>query len=355
MSHEKKIAVWLWIGCVLIAIMVNIGAITRLTGSGLSIVHWDVVTGVVPPLTHHQWEQAFKAYQQSPQYELMNEGMTLAGFQSIFWWEFTHRLLGRTIGMFFIFQLIFFYWKGWLNRSLIKKYVIIILWVGVVGAWGWYMVKSGLINQPWVSPYRLTVHLILALSLFSYTFWNAMTLWHSDSLPTNHNVPQNLKGLTLTILILFGIQIIYGGLMSGLHGALFFPTFPLMHGRLIPGDLFIISPFWKNFFENGNMVNAIHRTLPCIISILIVIYAKKGLHASRDKTFRFVIWLLIASVILQITLGALTVINSSVHIPVFFAAAHQFGALIMLTLLLIISWNIFKNRVTLHFNHPILK
>jgi len=346
MSHEKKIAVWLFLGCALIAIMVNIGAITRLTGSGLSIVHWDVVAGAIPPLTHQQWEQAFKAYQQSPQYELLNKGMTLSGFQSIFWWEFIHRLLGRTIGMFFIFQLLFFYWKGWLSRSLIKRYVIIILWVGVVGAWGWYMVKSGLINQPWVSPYRLTVHLILALSLFSYIFWNALTLWHSDRSPELGEAPQNLKRLTLIILVLFVIQIIYGGLMSGLHGALFFPTFPLMHGRLIPNDLFILSPFWKNFFENGNLVNAIHRTLPWILSVLVVILAVSGLRKFKDRKLRLSIWLLIDSPILQNTLGALTVINSTVHIPVFFAAAHQFGALIMLTLLLFIGWHMFKNHLS---------
>ncbi|HKI47030.1 MAG TPA: COX15/CtaA family protein [Balneolales bacterium] len=342
MTQKKKIAVWLWIGCGMIAIMVNIGAITRLTGSGLSIVHWDVVTGVIPPLTHHQWERAFRAYQQSPQYKLVNEGMTLSGFKAIFWWEFIHRLLGRTIGMYFIFQLIFFYWKGWLNKTLIRKYVAIILWVGVVGAWGWYMVKSGLINQPWVSPYRLTVHLILALSLFSYIFWNALTLWRTDDPSVENTIPVFLKRIMSALLILFGVQIIYGGLMSGLHGALFFPTFPLMHGRLIPGDLFIISPFWRNFFENGNLVNAIHRTLPWFIAILIFVFAIKGLKSFSSKSIRTATGLLVAAVVLQITLGALTVINSTVHIPVFFAAAHQFGALIMLTLLLFIGWHVLK-------------
>jgi len=338
MKNRKIIGIWLLIGCGIIATMMSIGAATRLTGSGLSIVKWDLVIGTVPPLTHQEWMKSFNEYKQSPQYKDVNKGMSLGAYKSIFWWEYFHRLLGRLIGIFFIGQLLYFYMKGMITRPIIKKYIYIITGLGIVGAWGWFMVKSGLINVPRVSPYRLAIHLLLAFSLYTFVLWTALNLilpHKEDNVPKEKR--EYFRKYSLVILTLLGIQILFGGLMSGLRASLFYPSFPLMNGHIIPDNMFALSPFWVNFFENQNFVNFVHRTLPYVIGILIIVFWWKGRKTFTSKRMIVAGNLLVIALFLQITLGALTVLNSIGNIPTGLGVMHQEGAVLLLTTMLFIS------------------
>lgn len=345
MKSDRFIAKWLLAGCVLIMAMVSIGAITRLTGSGLSIVEWNVVTGTVPPLNRAEWNKSFKEYKQSPQYKDVNSGMDLASFKSIFWWEYFHRLLGRFIGIFFIFQFVYFYYRKQLSRDMVKKYITIILGVGVVGAWGWFMVKSGLINVPRVSPYRLAIHLSLALTLLSFILWTALDLLYPQkSSDMKFESRITMKRLSTGVLVLLAFQIFFGGLMSGLRGAVTFHSFPLMDGRIIPLNMFFMKPFVVNFFENSNLVNFIHRTMPYVITILIFILWWKGHNDLKSTHLKIVINLLPLMVLVQITFGAVTVLNSYGTVPVFWGTIHQAGAEILLILVLIMTNQLQKQK-----------
>jgi cytochrome c oxidase assembly protein subunit 15 len=338
MKNRKVIAIWLLIGCGIIASMMSIGAATRLTGSGLSIVKWDLVVGVVPPLNNQEWMKSFNEYKQSPQYKDVNKGMSLSSYKSIFWWEYFHRLLGRFIGLFFIGQLFYFYFKNMIKNPMVKKYIYILIGLGIVGSWGWFMVKSGLINVPRVSPYRLAIHLLLAFSLYTYVFWTAIDLilpFKKDNIRERYQ--NKFRTYSLIILGLLGVQILFGGLMSGLRASLYYPSFPLMNGHFIPDNMLVLSPFWVNFFENQNLVNFIHRTLPYIIGILIILFWWRGRSVFTSKRLIIANNLLVLALLLQITLGAFTVIHSLGNIPVGLGVAHQGGAVILLTVMLFMS------------------
>jgi len=335
MEDKKNIGTWLLIGCGIIAVMMSIGAATRLTGSGLSIVKWNLVVGTVPPLNHKAWMKSFDAYKKSPQYKDVNKGMTLKAYQSIFWWEYFHRLLGRLIGFFFIGQLIYFYMKGMITKSIIKRYIYILVGLGIVGGWGWFMVKSGLNTVPRVRPYRLAIHLSLAFSLYTYILWQGLNLVTSSKSDNVKESQQNsIRKLSVVILSLLGIQIFFGGLMSGLRASLYYPSFPLMNGHFIPNNMFALSPFWINFFENQNFVNFVHRTLPYIIGILIIIFWWRGRKAFTSKRMSIARNLLIIALFLQITLGALTVLHSKGSIPTVLGVMHQEGAVLLFTTML---------------------
>lgn len=354
MENRKIVGIWLLIGCGIITIMMALGSATRLTGSGLSIVKWDLVSGIVPPLNHNEWVTLFNQYKHSPQYRDVNKGMSLSSYKSIFWWEYFHRLLGRFIGFFFIGQLLYFYFKGMIKKPMIKRYIYILIGLGIVGSWGWFMVKSGLINVPRVSPYRLAIHLFLAFSFYTFVFWTAMNMLLPNK---NDNIPDNqrdyFRKFSLILLILLGVQILYGGFMSGLRAAIYYPSFPLFNGRLIPANLFTLTPFWRNFIENQNFVNLVHRILPLIIGLLIIAFWWKGRKVFRSKRMNVANNLLVFALLLQITLGALTVVNSNKgFIPVDFGVLHQQGAVLLLTIMLFISHQLHKTKNILEAEIP---
>ncbi len=346
MSHQstalinpdhKAIAIWLLVCCAVIFGMIILGGVTRLTGSGLSMVEWAPIMGVFPPLNQAEWQETFLLYQQFPEYQLKNFNMSLGEFKSIFWFEYGHRLLGRSIGMIFLLPFLFFLFQGKIEKALTPKLITMFVLGGLQGLMGWYMVKSGLVNDPHVSQYRLTAHLGLAVVIYAYMFWVALGLLYPKFNHTE-NTSHRLLALSLIITGIVIITILSGGFVAGTRAGFAFNTFPLMDGRLIPVGLFELSPLWRNFFENIVTVQFDHRVLATLLFIIIPIFwfkAGKFTHKPEAQsllgTGRH---LLLAALILQITLGLSTLL---LVVPVALAAAHQAGAILLLTAALFVS------------------
>lgn len=340
MKRQKDIFLWLITGCVMIFIMVIIGGITRLTDSGLSIVEWKVIGGIIPPLNESEWNVKFEDYKKYPEYKKKypehkseKEGMKLEEFKTIFFWEYLHRFWGRLIGIVFIIPFLIFYFKKKLEGKILNQCIIIFILGGLQGLLGWLMVKSGLIDIPQVSHYRLAAHLILAFFLYSYILWVALGI----IIPKiNSSVKSEKVNLICKILIFFlTIQIIYGAFMSGLEAGFRFPTFPLMDGKFIPSDIFDKElPFYLNFFENSSMIQTIHRYLALFISILTIYFYIKLKSFKNIFLFRISSNLLIIILATQLLLGALTVLGFKQEVremPITLASLHQIFALLLLT------------------------
>ncbi len=337
-KQKQKLILWTLILCLMIAMMIVIGAVTRLTGSGLSIVEWKPLMGAIPPLTTTDWLEVFNKYQNSPQYQLVNQGMSLSEFQWIFFWEYFHRLLGRLMGVVFLIPWAFFWWKGILNRSLALRYLIGFLLGGLQGAVGWIMVASGLVNQPQVSHYRLALHLLLAFFILSY-FWRLVwTLADEQSETKIENLrPNNLSKFLNVMLGVIVLQIFYGALVAGLRAGFIFNTFPDMNGEIFPLGAWSLLPQWKNIFENPILVQWIHRTLAwCLLLMSLFIVFKFGFKETLKLHKNKIVGLL-AVIGLQFTLGILTLIFK-VPLPV--AVLHQVGAALVLLYLLWLRWSL---------------
>ena len=308
--------------------MIILGGVTRLTGSGLSMVEWAPIMGILPPLNTSEWEKTFLLYQQYPEYQLKNFGMSLHDFKSIFWFEYGHRLLGRSIGIIFFLPFMFFLIRGKINKSLTPKLIAMFVLGGLQGLMGWYMVKSGLVNDPHVSQYRLTAHLGLAIVIYAYMFWVALDLLFPKTSKQNENTDKNFSKLSLIIIGIVFITALSGGFVAGTHAGFAFNTFPLMDGRLIPVGLFEMTPLWRNFFENIVTVQFDHRVLATLLFIIIPLFWIKTRKVELTSSTHTSIHLLLAALILQITLGISTLL---LVVPVALAAAHQAGAIVLLT------------------------
>lgn len=321
--HDRIVAAWLLICCAMIFGMVVLGGVTRLTGSGLSMVEWDPIFGVIPPLTERDWQTVFDQYRASPEYQKVNMHMGVDDFKSIYWFEFAHRLLGRTIGTAFLLPFLFFLWRGWITRALVPKLVAMFILGGVQGALGWYMVASGLVDDPHVSQYRLSAHLVLAFLIYGFIFWVAL-----DLLPSSHGTSSSRPLYTGAkwFLLLLVVTIGSGGLVAGLKAGFAYSTFPLMDGHLVPEAIFLFEPWWRNFFENIATVQFDHRLLATLV-LLGGIALWLGARGQPDRLRRRA-HLLLAMIALQITLGVSTLL---LHVPVALAAAHQAGALLLFT------------------------
>lgn len=333
-SDQKIIALWLLTCCATIFGMIILGGVTRLTGSGLSMVEWAPIMGILPPLNQSEWQEAFSLYQQFPEYQLKNFHMSLDDFKSIFWFEYGHRLLGRSIGMIFLLPFLFFLFKGKIEKKLTPKLIIMFVLGGLQGLMGWYMVKSGLVNDPHVSQYRLTAHLSLAIIIYAYMLWVALDLLY----PTiNATIKTNNKKLARRALIISGIifvTILSGGFVAGTHAGFAFNTFPLMDGRLIPVGLFDHSPLWRNFFENIVTVQFDHRVMATILFLIIPAFWWSAKNTEQESHIRTGLNLLLAALALQIALGISTLL---LVVPVIIAAAHQAGAVILLSAAIFVS------------------
>ena len=337
-GRERIIASWLLLCCVMIFAMVVLGGVTRLTGSGLSMVEWDPIFGVVPPLNQDEWQEVFDKYRTSPEYQKVNMHMEVDDFKSIYWFEFAHRLLGRTIGTVFLLPFLFFLWRGWLHRPLIPKLITMFVLGGLQGALGWYMVASGLVDNPHVSQYRLTAHLVAAFIIYGYIFWVAL-----DLLSAQHErlaaASRRLRFATLLFLLLVLVTISSGGFVAGLKAGHAYNTFPLMDGKLIPEVIFLLEPRWHNFFENIATVQFDHRLLAMLVlisGITLWVYAR-GLPAVLRRRAH----LLLGMIGIQVTLGISTLL---LHVPVALASAHQAGALVLLTLTLYLLHGLHQAR-----------
>ncbi|PKL79608.1 MAG: heme A synthase [Candidatus Melainabacteria bacterium HGW-Melainabacteria-1] len=321
---ERSVEIWLWVLIFLIFSMVLLGGITRLTHSGLSIVEWKPLMGAIPPLSQGDWLVLFHRYQAFPEYQLINQHMTLEGFQAIFYLEYFHRLLGRLIGLVFLLPLLYFALKKILTVQATLKLGGIFLLGGLQGAMGWYMVQSGLVDIPRVSPYRLTAHLLLALLLIGLLLRQAFLRRNPQ--------PGKLHPFSTTVLVLLVLMIALGGFVAGNKAGLAFNTFPLMQGRLIPADLYTLQPWWRDCFENLATVQFHHRLLGWLLLGLMPVYA--FWLGKRAPILRRSAILLASLTLFQFSLGVFTLLYK---VPVNLAAAHQGGGVLLLGLTLWVS------------------
>ncbi len=329
-TSSHAVATWLFICAIMIFVMVVLGGVTRLTHSGLSMVEWKPATGFLPPMTEQVWQETFEKYQQYPEFKIKNPDMDLTGFKSIFWLEFIHRVWGRSIGIVFFVPFMFFLFRKKLDRNLIPKLITMFILGGLQGILGWFMVKSGLSDRPDVSQYRLTAHLIFAFLLYGWILWTALGLLF----PKPHAIKQSLhtyKGFLSALTLLLVVAIMSGGFVAGTDAGLIYNTFPLMGDTLLPKDLFVFDPWFKNFFENVVTIQFTHRILTTLIFISVVGFWFKTLNLELPGRTRTVLHCLLAAVILQVTLGISTLLLA---VPVPLAASHQAGALVLLTAML---------------------
>ena len=318
--------------------MIILGGVTRLTGSGLSMVEWAPIMGILPPMNQKEWQDTFLLYQQFPEYQLKNFHMSLADFKSIFWFEYGHRLLGRSIGIIFFLPFLFFLVRGKIEKPLIPKLIGMFILGGLQGLMGWYMVKSGLVNDPHVSQYRLTAHLALAVIIYTYMLWIALGLLYPKiNIEKNHATRGISRFATIIIGLIF-ITIMSGGFVAGTHAGFAFNTFPLMNGKLIPDGLFEHSPLWKNFFENIITVQFDHRVLATVLFLTVSTFWFKARRLASNDGLQPLAslgsHLLLVALALQITLGISTLL---LVVPVPLAAAHQAGAILLLTAAVFVS------------------
>jgi len=323
---SRAVRWWLVSIVVLIAIMALVGAATRLTESGLSIVEWKPVTGVMPPLNQEQWNQAFEAYKAIPQYRELNVGMTLGDFKTIFWWEWTHRLLGRLIGIAFLVPFLWFLWRGALSAELRFRLWLIFGLGALQGVVGWWMVASGLSERVEVSHYRLATHLMLALLIFSAIVWTLRRL--AGGPPSV--VSARLRVTSVALLLLTFVQIYLGALLAGLRAGRIYNTWPEIDGAFIPSAarLFFDQPWWRNLFDNTLTVQFEHRMVAYTLFALAILHAIDAVRSRAGAAVSGALWLA-AAVTLQAVLGIATLLN---QVPFALGLAHQAAAMTVMTL-----------------------
>lgn len=320
-----NVRIWLWTGVIMVLVQVMLGGITRLTESGLSIVEWDVVMGSFPPTSEQGWQTEFDKYQQTAQFEKVNTDFTVQDFKRIFWWEFIHRLWARLIGFVFLIPFIWFLYKKYFNNSWKKKLLGVFILGGLQGFVGWVMVASGLDGDPWVDPSKLTIHLLLALTVYVYLIWLALS-WQDNAVRTGSVA--TYSGMRWVTILVF-IQIGLGGLMAGTDAGRVYTTWPLMNGNVLPEGAFSGMFSAQKLVELTPEINFIHRTFAIVVAawaIFIWYRNRKNVPASTQRLLSTMALL----ICLQFTLGVLTLINAQLQIPVFLGVAHQTVACILL-------------------------
>lgn len=338
---HKPIAIWLLVCCALVFAMVVVGGVTRLTHSGLSIVEWQPIVGTMPPLGQSDWDELFEKYHQTPQYKKINVGMSLEEFKGIFWWEYFHRLLGRVIGLAFFVPFVYFIARKAIDKPLGLKLAGIFLLGGLQGGMGWYMVKSGLVDNPHVSQYRLTAHLGLAFAIYAAMFWVALGLLYPVGTSLTSSGLGGLRRFSNALTTLIFIMILSGGFVAGIQAGFAYNTFPLMNGHIIPPELFILEPWYRNFFDNMATVQFDHRLIAWMLAILIPIFWFKSRKLPLSGSARLACTLLMVMLGIQISLGISTLL---LVVPLPLAAAHQAGAVLLLTAALWVNYQLRVNQ-----------
>ena len=327
---DPLIAAWLLICCFTVFLMIVVGGVTRLTHSGLSIVEWQPIVGTLPPLNDEQWREAFVKYQLTPEFRQVNFGMDIAGFKGIFWWEYFHRLLGRLIGFVFFIPYALLLLRRRLQGSLAWKLLGIFLIGGLQGAMGWYMVQSGLVDDPRVSHLRLTAHLGIAFVIFAAMFWVALDLLlpRRPSGPPDPPDPRiaGLRRFADLLAALVFLMVLTGGLVAGIRAGYAYNTFPLMNGQMVPSEIFMLEPLYLNFFNNMATVQFDHRLLAWLLAVLVPWFWWRLLAADPGPQERFAAHLLFGTLTVQIALGIATLLLA---VPIPLAAAHQAGAVLV--------------------------
>ena len=326
-APSRAVRWWLVVVAALIAAMVLVGGATRLTESGLSIVEWKPVSGALPPLSQEQWTQAFEAYKTIPQYRELNAGMSLGDFKTTFWWEWSHRLLGRVIGGVYLLPFLWFLWRGALNTGLRRRLWIIFGLGALQGGVGWWMVASGLSERVEVSQYRLATHLVLALLIFAAIIWTLRRL--ADAAPSTASL--RLKITAGMVLGLTFVQLYLGALVAGLRAGRVYNTWPEIDGAWIPSAarLWFEAPWWRNLFDNTLTVQFEHRMTAYTLFALAVLHAIDAVRSRAGAATISGALALTAAITVQATLGILTLLY---QVPILLGLAHQAVAIVVLTL-----------------------
>ncbi|MFQ5631920.1 MAG: COX15/CtaA family protein [bacterium] len=334
---NKPVAYWLFLVAALACIMVVLGGVVRLTESGLSMVDWHLVTGMFPPATQDGWLEEFGKYQQSPEYQKVNYGMALSEFKFIFYMEYIHRMLGRLTGLVYFLPFLFFWRKGAIQRRDLLKFIGIGALLGLQGLYGWYMVKSGLIDMPRVSHYRLTGHLLLALAFLALCVWTGLSWLNRDAAKSTIAVSSRTRQATMTTFVLLLIQITLGGFVAGLRAGLVSNTFPKMAGAWLSDLIWSLQPWYANFFENPFMLHFLHRwngfVVLIVAGIMIFRFRREDISFVMQITLRMFMMLIAA----QVFLGILTIL---LQVPVAMASLHQAVALLLFVVLLVVLFQV---------------
>jgi len=327
-KDNKTVIYWLLTGCILIFIMVVVGGITRLTHSGLSISNYKLISGTIPPMNETEWNEAFELYKQYPEYQKLNNHFGLEDFKDIYFWEWLHRVIGRFIGLVFIIPFLYFLIRKQLSKPTIKKSIILLTLGGFQGFLGWYMVKSGLVDNPDVSHYRLAAHLTTAFITFAYTFWVALDLMF----PKQKEINKSFRNLVRFGLGLLLLQIIYGAFVAGLDAGFIHNHWPMMNeGKFMHETVYIEqNPLYKNFIEGKSGVQFVHRILAYFVVAAIFIIWNKSKKLSLTNYQQRGVNLLLIMVGVQFLLGVLTII---LQVPVWLGVAHQVGAFVLLSIM----------------------
>lgn len=323
----NNVALWLLTIVLMVFFMVIVGGATRLTESGLSIVTWRPITGIFPPLSQADWLAEFSFYKESPQYKIENLGMSLEAFKGIFWWEWGHRLLGRMIGFVFLLPLLWFWVKNQIPEGYKPRLILLFILGGAQGLLGWYMVKSGLIDEPAVSHYRLTAHLSLALVILAYAFWLALNLLKPAPAKTSKTL-KILTHITMTVLV---VQILMGALVAGLKAGFIFNTWPLMGDSFIPEYLLGYDPWYRSFIDSAVTTQFDHRIGAYVLIILGGMLVWKARSHEVSKPVKFAVSIAAATILGQVILGILALVN---EVPVGLGTAHQGGGVVTLVSLI---------------------
>ena len=325
---QKPVVAWLTLVGLMVFCMIIVGGATRLTHSGLSIVEWEPLVGTIPPLDQDDWDEVFDEYKTSPEYQQVNFGMSLDEFKVIFWWEYFHRLLGRLIGLVFFIPLLYFAIRRKINGSLAKRLLGIFVLGGLQGGMGWYMVASGLVDDPRVSQYRLTAHLGIAFLIFGAIVWTALSVMH----PSKTNMSQPVRRMfrfAVAINVIIFLMVVSGGFVAGIRAGLAYNTWPLMGNSFVPPDIFILTPGWRNFFENMATVQFDHRIIAYVLAVLVPIFWFKVRRRDVSRQTVIATNTLLVLVFTQIVVGISTLLH---HVPVTLGVAHQgIGSLVFVT------------------------
>lgn len=310
--------------------MLVIGGITRLTGSGLSMTDWNLVMGTFPPTTEAAWEEAFAEYRQFPEYRQLNRGMSLADFKAIYFWEYLHRLMGRIIGVVFLIPFFIFWIRGCFDKKLFRRVLFLFGLGALQGAMGWIMVKSGLVDVPRVSHYRLALHFLLAVLLITFSLWFALDLDKNYRL-NGQRPPTRLKKWVALTGIIFLVQIIWGAFTAGLDAGTMYNTFPLMNQGWMPRNAWVLDPFVINLVENPGTVQWVHRTVGTLLGLIVTGLWVSTRFSAVQSSLKIKADLLLGLILVQYLIGIFTLLH---QVPLMLGVIHQVMAVIFCIALL---------------------
>lgn len=327
MKYNRIVKYWLVLGCVMLFFQIFIGGVTRITGSGLSITKWEIVTGTLPPLTTQAWEEAFDLYKDTPQYKKINQGMSMGDFKFIYFWEYLHRLWARTMGFVFLFPFIWFVFKKWIDPWMIKQLAYVFLCAMLAALFGWIMVASGLVDRPWVNAYKLSLHLGIALATMGFLVWGTYKAFSEKTFTLDNSI---LHRMARTFFIFLIIQIFFGAIVSGMRASLYYPSWPDMNGQYIPDILWDASLWtWENIVDYDKdalmpaLIHVLHRHWAYVVYAFGLWFFVKILKYPLPRILYVLAWALFVLLNLQVLIGILTLLNSQTTIPVFYGVLHQ--------------------------------